>query len=89
VVVQNDAGNRSSTYPNTIVAAISTKGKPFPVHVPIRKSSRNGLRQDSFVKCEQVLTISKTRFAGRPWGHLDAADMARVDEALKHSLALR
>ena len=88
VIVQNDAGNRSAAYPNTIVVAISTKGKPFPFHVPISKSPRNGLRQDSFVKCEQVLTISKTRFVGRPWGQLTATDMERVDVALKHSLSL-
>ena len=88
LIIQNDSGNRAAQYPLTVVAAISTKGKSVPFHVHVRKSARNGLREDSFVKCEQVMTISKARLVGRPWGRLDDADLARVDAALKLSLAL-
>jgi mRNA interferase MazF len=89
LIVQNDAGNSSTNYPNTVVAAISTKGKAVPVHVAVRKSQRNGLRDDSFVKCEQITTISKSRLLSKPWGMLDAVEMARVDQALKLSLQLK
>jgi mRNA-degrading endonuclease toxin of MazEF toxin-antitoxin module len=58
------------------------------MHVAIRKSSRNGLREDSFVKCEQIMTIDKGRLIGKPWGALDAAEMAAVDAALRRSIGL-
>lgn len=89
LIVQNDAGNSSLGYPNTIVAAISTKGKNVPFHVAIQKSPRNGLKQNSFVKCEQVMTISKLRLLSKPWGQLEFDDLGRVNEALKLSLGLR
>lgn len=87
VIVQNDAGNRSS-YPNTIVVAVSTAGRPFPWHVPVRKSKSNGLREDSFVKCEQLVTISKSRLIGRPLGRLGDPEMRDIDAAIADILAL-
>ena len=68
MVVQTDAANQNPHYPNTIVVTVSTKGKAVPFHVPIEPSERNGLEKRSFVKCEQVFTISKerlVRFLGR------------------------
>jgi len=38
---------------NTIVVAISTKGKPVPFHVPVDPSPGNGLKKKSYVKAEQ------------------------------------
>jgi len=43
------------------VVTVSTKGKAVPFHVPIEPSEQNDLRDRSFAKCEQVLTISKER----------------------------
>ena len=88
LVVQNDAGNASPTYPNTIVATISTKGRAIPLHVRLRASRRTGLTETSFVKCEQILTISKERLSAAPVGHLDARELREVDVALRLSLAL-
>ena len=88
VIVQTDGANRSVGYPNTIVVAISSKGKPVPTHVHIRPSTQNGLKRESFVKCEQLLTISKWRLIGKPWGHLDDVDIDRINHALKLTLAL-
>lgn len=59
VVIQTDAANSNPHYPNTIVLTVSTKGKVVPFHVPVEPSEKNGLKEQSFVKCEQVLTISK------------------------------
>lgn len=88
LVVQNDHGNRSPNYPNVIVVTVSTKGRDIPLHVFLRKSKTNGLREDSYIKCEQVLTVSKTRLIGKPWGRLTDDEMEQVGEALKRSLAL-
>jgi mRNA interferase MazF len=88
LVVQNDFGNHSTTYPNTIVVAISTKGRDIPLHVRLEPSRENGLQAVSFVKCEQVLTISKTRLVGKSRGRLHNDALQRVDAALKRSLDL-
>ena len=61
VIIQTDAANRNPHYPNTIVLTISTKGKSVPFHVSVNPSEENGLKEPSFVKCEQILTISKER----------------------------
>ena len=88
VIIQNDQGNHSRGYTNTIVVAVSTKGLPVPMHVAIPKSKTNGLRENSFVKCEQLMTVSKTRLIGRAWGRLSADQMRQVDSAIKTSLAM-
>ncbi len=88
LIIQNDHGNHSDVYPNTLIATISTKGRDIPFHVFIRKSRANGLKADSYVKCEQILTISKARLRGQAWGRLTSEEMTRVGEAIKLSLAL-
>lgn len=87
LIVQNDFGNHSTTYPNTIVVAVSSKGREIPFHVLLRKSKTSGLKNDSFAKCEQILTISKDRLL-RKWGVVSADEIAQVDVALKLSLEL-
>ena len=88
LIVQNDQGNHSRGYTNTIVVAVSTKGLNVPLHVPIPKSKTNGLRENSFVKCEQLMTVSKARLIGRAWGKLTAEHMRLVEAALKTSLQM-
>jgi mRNA interferase MazF len=61
LIVQTDAANRNPHYPNTIVLTVSTKGREVPFHVSVAPSEENGLQEASFVKCEQILTISKER----------------------------
>ena len=89
LILQNDAGNQNLRYPNTVVLAMSTQGKPIPFHVEIAPNSLNGLQEVTYVKCEQVLTITKARLQGRePLGRLTSAEMRRVEIAVKLSLAL-
>lgn len=89
LVLQNDAGNQNSRYPNTVVLAMSTQGKPIPFHIRIDPSPQNGLREVTYVKCEQVLTIAKARLLGPgPMGRLSPIEMRKVEVAVKLSLAL-
>jgi mRNA interferase MazF len=89
LVFQNDAGNQNPRYPNTVVLAMSTQGKPIPFHIRIAPSAQNGLREVTYVKCEQVLTLAKARLLGRePLGRLTAAEIQKVEIAVKLSLAL-
>jgi mRNA interferase MazF len=87
VVVQTDPANRNPRYPNTIVVTVSTKGREVPTHVRIQPSDENGFSHISFVKCEQVLTISKNRLERRI-GRLDQESMEQVRGALRVVLAL-
>jgi mRNA interferase MazF len=89
LILQNDAGNQNARYPNTVVLAMSTHGKPIPFHIRIAPSPENGLREVTFVKCEQILTLSKERLLGRgPLGCLSTTEMRKVEIAVKLSLAL-
>lgn len=81
LVVQTDAANQNPRYPNTIVVAMSTKGRQVPFHVLIQPTPETGLTASSFIKCEQILTISKERLEERI-GRLSTEDMERVKTAL-------
>ncbi len=88
VIVQGDAGNLSPSYPNTIVAVVSTHGREIPLHVRLRAGSRTGLRKTSFVKCEQLMTIAKDRLSNDALGRLDARELLEVDAAILLSLGI-
>ena len=87
LIIQTDAANSNPRYPNTIVLTLSTKGLAVATHVQIEPDVRNGLRETSWVKCEQVLTISKERLETR-WGTLSPADVAKVETAVKLALGM-
>src|SRR5713226_5349846 len=88
LVIQNDRGNASSTYPLTIVASMSRTERELPLHVRIAPSSENGLNDYTDVKCEQVMTIEKSRLL-RKRGLISSEELARVDIALKLRLSVR
>jgi mRNA interferase MazF len=69
LVLQNDAGNQSPRYPNTIVLTMSTKGKPIPFHIRLEPTVANGLETTIYVKCEQALTVTRPGC----WGALPSA----------------
>src|SRR5258708_9988685 len=61
LIIQNDRGNASSSYPLTIVASMSRTDRELPLHVRIAPSEENGLTDFTDVKCKQVMTIEKSR----------------------------
>src|SRR5258708_13760691 len=88
VGVQSDAGKSNPNYTNTIVVAISKSGRPAPFHVRVESTVKNKLSiSPSFIKCEQLMTISKERLTDYI-GDLDLGDMQRVDRALKKVMDL-
>ena len=87
LVIQTDAANTNPRYPNTIVLTLSTKGLSVATHVQLEPDNTNCLKETSWVKCEQILTISKDRLASF-WGNVSAEDMKRVETATKTALAL-
>ncbi len=85
LVIQNDRGNASPSYPLTIVASMSRTERELPLHVRIAPTSENGLSDFTDVKCEQLMTIEKSRLL-RKRGTISAEELQRVDTALKLSL---
>jgi mRNA interferase MazF len=87
LIIQNDRGNASPSYPLTIVASMSRTERELPLHVRIAPTEENGLTDYTDVKCEQLMTIEKSRLIRRR-GLITSEEMARVDMALKLSLNL-
>lgn len=82
LVIQNDTGNVHAA--TTIVAAISTTIKDFPVTV-LLSPGEGGLKQKSMVNLAQMLTLDKRRLQRR-LGNLSESTMQRVNEAIRISL---
>ena len=87
LIIQTDAANSNPGYPNTIVLAVSTKGKPVPFHIALKPSRRNGLAEESFVKWEQVLTVAKDRLV-RKLGAIGEGDLQQINRAVRLVLAV-
>lgn len=87
LIIQNDRGNASPSYPLTIVASMSRTERELPLHVRIAPTEENGLTDYTDVKCEQLLTIEKTRLLRRR-GIITNEELSRVDLALRLSLNL-
>ncbi|MGI6783147.1 MAG: type II toxin-antitoxin system PemK/MazF family toxin [Aminivibrio sp.] len=87
VVVQTDAANKNPKYPNTIVCAISTKGRNIPFHVRLAPTRETGLSAPSFCKCEQLLTVSKDRLVRR-LGKVGEETLEEIEAGVKLVLAL-
>jgi len=84
LVIQNDIGNEKS--PTTIVAAISSSVRRYPMNVEVRPPE-GGLTQPSIVKAGQIMTILKERLERR-LGTLTNKRMVQVDKAIRLSLSL-
>jgi mRNA interferase MazF len=84
LVIQNDIGNRHAA--TTIVAAITTTIKKYPVTVVIPRGE-GGLKETSMVNLAQILTIDKDRLMKRI-GFLDEERMEEIDDAIEVSLRI-
>jgi mRNA interferase MazF len=87
LIIQNDRGNASPTYPLTIVASMTRTERELPLHVRIAPTEENGLTDFTDVKCEQVMTIEKSRLIRRR-GSITSEELGKVDVGLKLSLDL-
>jgi mRNA interferase MazF len=81
LVIQNDMGSSNPNYGNVIVLAISTKSSDIPFHIEIKPNTENGLNEKSFVKCEQIMTISKDRLISKV-GNIDRETLLKIFNTL-------
>lgn len=66
---------------------MSRTERELPLHVRISPNAENGLTDYTDVKCEQLMTIEKSRLLRRR-GVITNEEMQRVDYALKLSLSI-
>ena len=85
VVIQNDVGNQYAA--TTIVAAITTTIKPYPVTVVVEKGD-GGLPRRSMVNLAQLLTLDKSRLR-RLLGVMSEERMRMIEQAIRVSLDLQ
>lgn len=82
LLIQNDTGNIHAA--TTIVAAITTTIKEFPVTV-VLPAGEGGLKRKSMINLAQILTIDKRRLQKR-LGNLSGPTIQRVNDAVRVSL---
>lgn len=87
LIVQTDSANSNPRYPNTIVVAVSTKGRPVPFHIALEPTAQSCLSELSYAKCEQLMTISKERL-GEKIGQITPEEQTAIDTALRLTLHL-
>ena len=85
IIVQNDKGNAHST--SYIAAVVTSKPKKhLPTH--IRLSSQCGLRKNSTVLCEHLVTVKKEMLLDFIGTVINTEDEKNIDRALEVSLQL-
>lgn len=69
-----------------VMLPLTTRYKAIPFHVEVNPPE-GGLRTKSFIKCEDVRSVSKERLS-EPWGRVSQATMAAVEDRLRILLNL-
>jgi mRNA interferase MazF len=69
-----------------VILPLTTRDRRIPFHVEVHPPE-GGLTARSFIKCEDVRSASKDRFAQR-WGTVSAATLAAVEDRLRILLGL-
>jgi len=85
LVVSNDILNHGAAELVTIVP-VTSKGRPLRSYLRV-DPPEGGLKQTSFIICDQVRTISKARL-GHCYGAVSRSVLAAVEERLKFLLDL-
>ena len=88
VVISRDSINANS--PVVVVVPVTEAAnvkRLYPSHSYLSKGS-GGLRMESVAKAEQIRAIQVSRFVGY-YGRLDRDTLARIEEAVQITLALK
>lgn len=85
VVVSTDGFNHGPAG-LVIVTPVTTTRRGIPFHVPV-SPPEGGLRRPSFIKCEDIRSVSTERLVER-WGLLTPSTMALVEDRLRILLQL-
>lgn len=85
VVVSTNGFNRGPAG-LVVVLPVTTTPRGVPLHVPVAPSD-GGLRQQSYVKCEDIRSISTSRLVER-LGALSSGTLALIEDRMRILLEL-
>lgn len=85
LVISVDAFNQSGAE-LLIAIPMTTRHKGIRTHVVV-VPPEGGLKEQSYVKCEDVRSLSKERFHAR-WGAVSASTLVRVEDCLRILMGL-
>ena len=88
VVISRDSINANSSV--VVVVPVTDAGnvrRVYPSHTYLTQDS-GGLKMDSVAKAEQIRAIQISRFVGY-YGRLEKEALARIEEAIRITLALK
>ena len=86
VVVSTDMFNHGPAN-LVIVMPLTTRARGIPFHVEV-KPPEGGVRERSFIKCEDIRSVSRERIIGTPWGILSDRTLSAVAGILRILLEL-
>ncbi len=69
-----------------IVLPMTSKAKGIPLHVEVN-APEGGVKKQSYIKCEDIRSISKSRLDKR-WGSISPATLAAVEDRVRILLEL-
>lgn len=94
IVVSRDSINHNAINNNRTLVMVcvpvtdrANLGRIYPCHVEIAKGT-GGLTKDSVVLCEQIRSIAPGERLVRYMGRMPEEDMARIEDAMRITLAL-
>jgi len=85
LVISVDAFN-SGPADLVVVLQVTSKAKGIPFHVAVAPPE-GGVRQPSFIKCEDVRSVSRSRLRER-WGMVASHTLAAVEDRLRILMGL-
>ena len=80
LVISVDAFNQGPA-DLVVVLPVTSVAKGIPFHVPVSPPV-GGVRQPSFIKCEDIRSVSRSRLRER-WGAVRAQTMTAVEDRLR------
>jgi mRNA interferase MazF len=86
LIISDDRFNRSRAG-LAFAIPLTTRKRGLPTHVPV-SPPEGGVRVSSFVKCEDLRSISTERLVEGPWGMLSLRTLAAVEERVRLLLGL-
>ena len=81
-LVLGPPGYFGSGFPSVIVAPLTTTDRSLSLHVEVHATAQTGLRQPSFVQCELIRSINRTRLVER-LGTIDLDTAQTVDHVVR------
>lgn len=85
LVISVDAFNQGPA-DLVVVLPVTSVAEGIPFHVPV-SPPEGGVRQPSFIKCEDVRSVSRSRLRER-WGTVGAQTMTAVEDRLRILMGL-